>query len=501
MRLGMGIFAFVALVTIATTGCGAGCQECANEAEKVCACADGITGVQTCRDGTFGECDCIEPPPPAFCGDGLCDAGEARTCPGDCGAPCGDGFCAFTESPATCPRDCRASCGDGFCDAGEDAASCPPDCSSGFCGDRVCGFDESPETCPMDCAASCDFIPTFEGPVSDAMQEAGDPAIAVDTSARIFYVAWIGTDTTTMLPYAFLASVDPDGAIVTRTLAMGTPGTGISIAARDGRVATAWIDVGGQVMLAITTGLTTELLPPTPIASGAIHGTALHADDFGRFAVAWSATDGVHVARFSSDGVRDGADTTLMGLPTTAPAIAGSDPLGVAWLAGSGAMGETELHFGTVDTMGLVDTRTIPETAPLNTSRPAVAWTGLAFLVAWDHSDGVGYGVVDPRLLTLSTPIEVLTTSAGDFGPSLTAATDDLTIAWSGSFVDGEEDVLLARILRSGALRGSVFSLADAAAAQTAPAIAWSGTEVGIVWNDRRDGYGAVWFTAVGLCE
>ena len=44
---------------------------------------------------------------------------------------------ALGETPKSCPRDCPAVCGDGFCDKnrGETATTCPKDC---FCGDGVC---------------------------------------------------------------------------------------------------------------------------------------------------------------------------------------------------------------------------------------------------------------------------------------------------------------------------------------------------------------------------
>ncbi len=83
------------------------------------------------------------------CGNGTCDAGEnCATCPNDCpdncGPVCGDTFCNGSETCSSCPSDCQectADCGNGVCDAGE-AQTCPQDCngssSSTFSGGGMC---------------------------------------------------------------------------------------------------------------------------------------------------------------------------------------------------------------------------------------------------------------------------------------------------------------------------------------------------------------------------
>ena len=56
-----------------------------------------------------------------------CDDGPTPS-----GPVCGDGVCAQGESAASCPADCPAVCGDGFCTGpGETAESCARDCDVG----------------------------------------------------------------------------------------------------------------------------------------------------------------------------------------------------------------------------------------------------------------------------------------------------------------------------------------------------------------------------------
>jgi hypothetical protein len=196
----------------------------------------------------------------------------------------------------------------------------PGDCgSSVICGDLACDPGETFETCPSDCARMCDFEPSgIEQPISEATETVeGAPSIALDRS--VWWIAWIGRDAMTMVSQAHLAAAT-SGAVSTRTLAMDTPVQGISVAALGGVVAVAWIDASGNVVLTIRSGLVTEVLPPTPIGP-AQFGTALEPDPAGGFVLSWASTDGIHVARFSLDGVASGPQATIMGIPASAPSL------------------------------------------------------------------------------------------------------------------------------------------------------------------------------------
>ncbi|MFH1444434.1 MAG: DUF4215 domain-containing protein [Candidatus Peregrinibacteria bacterium] len=84
---------------------------------------------QTCGDGICGadedQCNCSADCPAATCGNGLCEEGEANSCPAcvyqnpPCNAPCQSG---------TCPNDCPSVCGDGKCEENENAQNCFQDC-------------------------------------------------------------------------------------------------------------------------------------------------------------------------------------------------------------------------------------------------------------------------------------------------------------------------------------------------------------------------------------
>ena len=133
----------------------------------------------------------------AVCGDNVCAASEATSCPQDCGggnanAVCGNGQCETTkgESATSCPSDCGGGNGSGsnggngslncsdpnttigcllctqlqMCTSPYDANSCAA-CGTGGLGsgfgsglgsgacnfNGVCDAGEDPTTCPTDC--------------------------------------------------------------------------------------------------------------------------------------------------------------------------------------------------------------------------------------------------------------------------------------------------------------------------------------------------------------
>jgi N-acetylneuraminic acid mutarotase len=134
-------------------GC-AGDEVCSADGRCVVACQPACDGRACGSNGCGGTCGvcpddqicnangaCVVIP--ANCGDGACNNGEdCATCPGDCGACCGDDACTagHGEDCTTCPADCGCPAGD-VCDpaARDCVAACVPDCNGRQCGDDGCG--------------------------------------------------------------------------------------------------------------------------------------------------------------------------------------------------------------------------------------------------------------------------------------------------------------------------------------------------------------------------
>lgn len=145
------------------------------------------------------------------CGDNACTGEEScSSCPGDCGACCGNGECQeqFGETCKTCSKDCGEcveGCGDGECNGDEDCGSCTDDCScpddqvcyqseccAKSCEDKECGDDG----CGSDCGSCEDGESCVNGSCSVTGGGQGDPCpCAQDLSCVAFPEEEICTST------------------------------------------------------------------------------------------------------------------------------------------------------------------------------------------------------------------------------------------------------------------------------------------------------------------
>eukprot|EP00798_Chlamydomonas_sp_ICE-L_P014165 gene14165-20133_t len=118
-----------------------------------------------CFDGLDNDCNGLtddEDPACAgkqpVCGDGVCVGNESSvTCPKDCPAICGDGFCYdVVENFQNCNQDCLESCSVGGtnCIGKYNPGNCIQFCPT-VCRDGWCAGNETAQNCPVDCLASC----------------------------------------------------------------------------------------------------------------------------------------------------------------------------------------------------------------------------------------------------------------------------------------------------------------------------------------------------------
>ena len=119
----------------------------------------------------------------AFCGNGVCDAGETYGSCVDCRGAIGTGTCSTQASLCTTIAQCTGAgyfwcantnlcyatqasspcfttpgvCGDRICSGTETTSNCPADCGSAStetCGNGFCGSSETAVSCPADCGVA-----------------------------------------------------------------------------------------------------------------------------------------------------------------------------------------------------------------------------------------------------------------------------------------------------------------------------------------------------------
>ena len=160
-----GWFSTLILAVWVVTSCageGARCGDGVKDSDEEC-----DDGNREAGDGCSAVCR-----NEGWCGNQICENGEAHTCPTDCPV-CGNDQCDETESVATCTVDCY--CTNGTCDDGETSSICPQDCpiipvcgnsdcedgesislclADCYCTNGTCDSGETETTCPQDCALS-----------------------------------------------------------------------------------------------------------------------------------------------------------------------------------------------------------------------------------------------------------------------------------------------------------------------------------------------------------
>jgi hypothetical protein len=208
------------------------------------------------------------------------------------------------------------------------------------------------------------------------------------------------------------------------------------------------------------------------------------------FAAAWSAavSGGAEIRL----GRTDAAGRPL-GPPTAVSAVGEvqDDPVldwsgrryGVAWAEGD--FGLFRLRFAAVDAQGVVRAGPVELTQMTgDATRPAIAWDGSAFVVAWAWYNGeIHLRRVDADGVPLGDVVCVtcgVDTAVGEI--SIGVRPDQLALAFS----DGSGGIRLLRTDRDGERLGDPYVFADAVGADH-PSVVHAAGAWAVAWSDRRD--------------
>jgi hypothetical protein len=160
-----------------------------------------------------------------------------------------------------------------------------------------------------------------------------------------------------------------------------------------------------------------------------------------------------------------------------------------------------EIYFNRLDVAGAkVGPDVRVSTGEQNSQRPALAWTGTGYGVAWQDRRDDNWEIYFALLDAAGSKIGVDLRVTDDPQPST-----DPSVVWTGSEYgvcwvdrrDGQDEVYFARIDAAGNKIGADVRISDTPFVSVAPSIAWNGSEYGIVWTDGRNGQYEVYFALV----
>jgi hypothetical protein len=134
---------------------------------------------------------------------------------------------------------------------------------------------------------------------------------------------------------------------------------------------------------------------------------------------------------------------------------------------------------------------------------PNISWSQGAgkFVVVWEDGRLSGDAIYASSLTTSGTPSSntLLVSGSSDIiHPALADSGSGLGMVWDDGR-DGNDEIYFARINASGSSKiGSDVRLTNDAGNSWYPRIVWTGAEYGVFWQDDRSGNNEIWFQRVG---
>jgi len=223
-----------------------------------------------------------------------------------------------------------------------------------------------------------------------------------------------------------------------------------------------------------------------------------------QFGLAWQderdGNEELYFARLDVHGVKQGADVRVTndGAPSVDPSLAWTGSgFGVAWC--DDRDGNLEIYFARLNAAGVKQGTDVRVTNDgQNSERPAVAWSGSEFVIAWqDERDG-NKEIYVARLSATGTKqgadIRLTNDVQRSERPSLIWTGTQLAVAWQDER-DANKEIYLARLDALGVKQGADLRVTTHVSSSERPSIASTGTALAIAWQDDRNGTKEFYFT------
>ena len=213
------------------------------------------------------------------------------------------------------------------------------------------------------------------------------------------------------------------------------------------------------------------------------------------FGIAWEDDrDGnfeIYFARLSAQGAVLGSEVRVSQAAGDSwnPSLAwtGSE-YGVSWE--DPRDGNYEIYFARVSAAGAaIGSETRVTNAAGVSAYPSLVWTGSEYGAAFEDNRDGNFEIYLGRISAAGAPVGEtrVTQAAGESeSPSLVWAGSEFGASWQ-DFRDGNYEIYFARLSAAGALLGSELRLTSNAGASQNPSLVWTGSEFGVIWNDAAD--------------
>jgi hypothetical protein len=227
-----------------------------------------------------------------------------------------------------------------------------------------------------------------------------------------------------------------------------------------------------------------------------------------QYGVAWHDNrDGnweIYFSRFNAVGTKLGVDTriSVAGGDSKDPSLSWSgSEFGVSW--GDYRDNNWEIYFARISSLGVKVGSDIRITTDNSTSGiPSLVWTGSEYGVGW-REDRAGnaeiyFARVSGAGAKIGSDIRITKNPSLSDLPAMVWDGSEIGVTWQDNR-DGNYETYFALLSYAGMKIGPDIRLTFAVNDSQTPAIAWSGTEFGLAWRDYRDYSNEIFFTHIAM--
>jgi hypothetical protein len=166
---------------------------------------------------------------------------------------------------------------------------------------------------------------------------------------------------------------------------------------------------------------------------------------------------------------------------------------GIAWEDRRGGVIE-QVWFARLSIRGVKLEPEAPMTFAANPShQPDLVWTGTEYGLVWSRQGNLFFTRINAAGTQLGLEVQVTTEGNAAWAPHLVWTGSEYGVAWQDAR-DGNEEIYFARLDAGGTRIGADVRVTSDPGSSTAPRLAWTGTEYGIAWEDDRDGNEEIYF-------